>query len=46
VTLLSMAKMTKPMMYRLQDTWRTVTVDDRIPLDLFGEQFKCGAGTL
>lgn len=21
-----------------QDTWRTVTVDDRIPLDLFGEQ--------
>lgn len=27
----------------LQDTWRTVTVDDRIPLDLFGKQFKCSA---
>jgi hypothetical protein len=27
-----------------QDTWRTVTIDDRIPLDLFGELFYSTVG--
>lgn len=32
-----------PLVLCVQDTWRTVTVDDRIPLDLFGG-FWVGAG--